>query len=119
MENYSSDSFIQSFIRFSCCYGYPKSLTSDEGSQIVKSFKSMEISYVDIKQKLSTNVAVDYTIVPVGGHNMNGKVERKIREIKSSIHKVFHNSGVIIVVFHLCNGRPLLQKYRIPSISYR
>ena len=97
MEDYSSSSFIQSFVRFSCYFGYPKSLISDEGSQIVKSFKSMELNYRDIKQKLHTRVAVEYNVVPVGGHNMSGKVERTIREIKRSIDKIVENNRYSVI----------------------
>ena len=39
MENYSTYSCVLSFIRFACCFGYPKMLLPDEGSQIVKGCK--------------------------------------------------------------------------------
>ena len=97
MESYSTTSFIQSFIRFSCCYGYPKILLSDEGSQLVKAFNTMELSYVDIKQKLYKDVSVEYELCPVGGHNMNGKVERKIKEIKSSLQKVLYGNRLSMI----------------------
>ena len=87
MENYSSSAFIQAFVRFSCLVGYPKLLLSDEGSQLVKAFQSMELNYIDINQQLNRDISVDYELCPVGGHNMNGRVERKIREIKTSLQK--------------------------------
>ena len=37
--------------------------------------------------KLHRNFNVDFQPCPVGGHNMHGRVERKIREIKSSLEK--------------------------------
>lgn len=92
MDSYSSTSFIQSFVRFSCNYGYPKALISDEGSQLVKAFNTMQLNYTDIKNKLYQNAYVDYELVPVGGHNMSGKVERKIKEVKSSLEKVLNDS---------------------------
>ena len=87
MENYSASAFIQAFIRFSCTYGYPKLLLSDEGSQLVKGFETMELNFENIKKKLYKDVSVTYEKCPVGGHNMNGKVERQIREIKVSLEK--------------------------------
>lgn len=86
MENYSSTAFLQAFVRFSCLYGYPNLLLSDEGSQLVKAFQSMELNYVDVQQKLHKN-QIKYELCPVGGHNMNGRVERKIKEIKTSLEK--------------------------------
>ena len=93
MEDYSSTAFIQAFIRFSCKYGYPKLMLSDEGSQLIKAFETMNLKFVDVQQKLFKDVAVEFKTCPVGGHNMNGKVERKIREIKISLEK------------HLCKNR--------------
>ena len=49
MEDYSTQSFIQSFIRFSCEVGYPKFILIDEGSQLVKRCGDMRLSYTDIK----------------------------------------------------------------------
>ena len=115
MENYSTSAFIQSFVRFSCTYGYPKKLLSDEGSQLVKAFKTMELNYLDIKNKLQREVQVDYQICPVGGHNVNGKVERKIREIKASLDKTVSKFKLLIIqwetvvaeIANSINNRPL------------
>ena len=35
-EDYSTSSFIQAFIRFSCKVGYPRKILPDAGSQLVK-----------------------------------------------------------------------------------
>ena len=45
MDDYSTDSFILAFIRFSCRYGYPRWVLPDEGSQLVKGCKDMEYSF--------------------------------------------------------------------------
>ena len=97
MENYSSSAFIQAFIRFSCIYGYPKRLMSDEGSQLVSAFESMQLNYTDIKKTLYCDMAVEFDVCPVGGHNMNGKVERKIREVKSSLNKSVSNRRMSVM----------------------
>ena len=67
--------------------GYPKLLLIDEGSQLVKGCESMVLSFADIKNQLHTSVGVQFEVCPVDGHNMHGKVERKIKEIKKSISK--------------------------------
>ena len=87
MENYTSFSFIQAFIRMSCEVGYPKILLIDSGSQVTSSCENMKINFQDVKSRIYQRVQVECDIVPVGGHNMNGKVERKIREVKKSIEK--------------------------------
>ena len=97
MDDYSVTSFIQSFIRFSCEAGYPKKLLSDEGSQLVKGCETMKLSFTDIKNQLHHQKAVEYEVCPVGGHNMHGKVERKIQQIKSSLDKRINNERLSIL----------------------
>ena len=97
MEDYSAPSFLQSFIRFSCEVGYPKILVSDEGSQLVKGYSDMRISFTDLKNKLNSLVSVEFDIVPIGGHNMTGKVERTVKEVKQSIEKSYQNQKLSIL----------------------
>ena len=52
MEDYTTESFILAFTRFTCKFGYPKKLTPNEGSQLVKGCKTMKLEYFDIKHKL-------------------------------------------------------------------
>ena len=97
MEDYSTQSFIQSFIRFSCEVGYPKFILIDEGSQLVKGCGDMRLSYTDIKNKLHKEKLVEFDTCPVGGHNVNGKVERRIRHIKESLEKNVQNERLSII----------------------
>ena len=85
MEDYNAASFMQSFIRFSCNVGVPKLLVSDTGSQLVKGYGDMRIDFTDLRNRLHREESVEFEIVPVGGHNMTGKVERVIKEVKASI----------------------------------
>ena len=85
MEDYSTDSVVLSFVRFSCRYGYPRYLMPDAGSQLLKSCEDMRYSFTDMKQRLSFEYDVDYSPCPVGSHYVHGKVERKIREVKKSV----------------------------------
>ena len=79
MEDYSTESFLLAFTRFSCRVGYPKLLLPDEGSQLVKGCKSMILSFIDLKY------GVGFETCPVGDHYMHGKVEQKIQQVKKSI----------------------------------
>ena len=70
---------------------------SDEASQLLKGFEEMRIDFLDLKNKLHVNKSVEFKTCPVGGHNMNGRVERKIREVKKSIEKSFCNQKLSIL----------------------
>ena len=97
MEDYSSMSFTQAFIRLSCVVGYPKLLLIDEGSQLKKGCETMRINFRDVQHRLNKNLQVEFETCPVGGHNFHGKVERKIRMIRESIEKTVHNERLSII----------------------
>lgn len=97
MENYTTDEFVMSFVRFSCRFGFPKMLLPDEASQLIKACNEMTISYSDVQNKLSTEYGVEFKTCPPGGHNVHGKVERKIQEIKRSINKVFFKVKLSVI----------------------
>ena len=97
MEDDSTPAFIQAFIRLACEVGYPKILLADRGSQLVKGCNTSRLQFQDIKFKLHKDVAVEVELCPVGGHNMNGKVERMIQEIKKSLEKDFHNRRLSVL----------------------
>lgn len=97
MDDYTTASFVQSFIRFSSRYGFPKKVFIDEGSQLVKGVKDMKLCYSDIKSKLHKERNVEFQTCPVGAHNMNGKVERKIKEINASLERSIQNERLSIL----------------------
>ena len=115
MDNYDSNSFILAFTCFSCEVGYPKILLLDEGSQLIKGCKNMKLNFQDIRHQPHVNVNVEFELCLVGGHNTNGKVERKIREIKGSIKKSFENERISLLqwetmvskIADTINGLPL------------
>ena len=49
MDDYSTTAFIQSFVLFLCDVGYPKFLSVDEGSKLVKGCESLKLIHTDIK----------------------------------------------------------------------
>ena len=96
MEDYSTTAFIQSFVRFSCEVGYPKFLSVDKGSQLVKGCESMKLTHTDIKYKLHKDLVVEFYTC-LGGHNYNGKDERRIRQIKESFEKNNQNERLSVL----------------------
>ena len=115
MDDYSSSAFIQAFTRFSTRYGFPKKVFCDEGSQLVKATKSVKLNYTDIKSRMFKERSVEFETCPVGGHNVNGKVERKIKHINLSLEKTFNNQRISILqwetlaatIANTCNNLPL------------
>ena len=97
MDNYSTDSFVLAFIRFSCRIGYPRVVLPDEGSQLMRGCKDMVYSFSDVKHKLSVEYGVEYSLCPVGAHYVHGKVERKIREIKKSMEINIENERLSVI----------------------
>ena len=97
MDDYTATSFILAFTRFSCDRGFPRKLLCDEGSQLVKGCKEMQINLRDIQTKMLKTHKVDFQVCPVQGHYMHGKVERKIREINASIEKIAHKDRLSLL----------------------
>ena len=125
MEDYSTDSFVQGFIRFSCRYGYPRYVLPDAGSQLVKGCEDSNYSFIDSKQRLSVEYGVDYSPCPVGAHYVHGRVERKIQEIKKSVQISAHNERLSIVqwdtlmaqISNSINNMPIGLKHRTSNLD--
>ena len=97
MEDYSTTSFLQSFTRFSCQVGYPWKLLIDEGGQLVKGCETMKLNFTDIAHQLHKDFNINFETCPVGGHNHHGRVERKIREVRSSLEKTLNKDRLSII----------------------
>ena len=95
-EDYTTTSFIQAFIRFSCKVGYPRKLLPDAGSQLISGCGNMTISFYDVHNKLS-ELGTDFEPCPVGAHYMHGKVERKIRDVRMLFSKHLQNHRLSII----------------------
>ena len=125
LEDYSTDAFVQGFIRFTCRVGYPRYLLPDPGSQLVKGCQDMSYSFVDTKQRLFNEDGVDYIPCPVGAHYMHGKVERKIREVRKSVQIVVQNERLSVVqwetvmaqIGNSINNLPIGLKNRISDLE--
>ena len=97
MEDYSTESFLLAFVRFSIRVGYPKFLLPDAGSQLIKGCNSMQMSFTDLQHKLHTEYGTQFETCPVGCHYMHGKVERKIQEVKKSLNESLSSKRLSII----------------------
>ena len=97
MDDYTTKAFIMSFTRFACEVGFPKLLLIDQGSQLIKGCKSMVLNFRDIRNRLYLDNNVQFEACPVSGHFMHGRVERKIKQIKSSLEKELHNEKLTML----------------------
>ena len=126
MEDYTTLSFIQAFIRFSSEVGYPKKLLIDEGSQLKKGCESMKLSFTDAQNQLHLDEHVEFQMCPVGGHNFHGKVERKIKSIRESIEKSMHNERLSVLqwetlaaqVSNSLNDMPIALTNAVTDLEY-
>ena len=50
MEDYSTIAFVQAFTQFACKVGYPQFMLINEGSQLVKVYVSMRLTFADIRK---------------------------------------------------------------------
>ena len=90
MEGYDTSQFLYAFSRFACELGFPKKLLVDEGSQIICGCENAVLNIVDIKGSLSREHGVEFRTCPVGGHNYNGKAERKVKTLKDVMIRTVH-----------------------------
>ena len=57
----------------------------------------MRLQFTDIKSKLKRDRKIVFQACPVGAHNVNGKVERKIKEVNASLSKNLQNDRLSIL----------------------
>ena len=59
----------------------------------------MNVNFLDIRHQLHVNVNVEFELCPVGGRNMNGRVEKKKkkREIKGTFTKSLENERISLL----------------------
>ena len=84
MQQYTTEAFLQAFTRFGARYCYPHKLFIDQGSQLMKAAKDMEICLVDAERELNVKyrTGIEYECCPAADHSAHGVVERSIKEVK-------------------------------------
>ena len=82
----------------STIFGYPKFLLPDEGSQLVKDCKTMQLTFTDMHHRLISEYGIQFKTYLVGGYNIHGKVvEKKIRQVQESVRKKLQQERLSII----------------------
>ena len=64
MQSYATDSFLSAYTRFVSKHGHPEKLLIDEGGQLLKASREMQISIADVLSTLESRyrVGVEYQV---------------------------------------------------------
>ena len=91
MQGYGTAAFLQAYTRFAYARGHPRKFFIDEGSQLIKACKRVELNILDLTHILNSQfkVGIEYTTGAVGGHHYQGVAERSIREIKKLFKLIY------------------------------
>ena len=104
METYSASSFVQAFTRFGSIRGYPAKLFIDQGSNLIKGIKDMDISVIDLCKQVNTKfrTSIEFQTCPAGMHQANGMIERQIKGIKEMFAATFEGLRFSILGLETC-----------------
>ena len=80
-------------------------LSSCYQTKLVKGCKNMQLSFLDIQFHLNIEYGVQFDTCPVGGHNIHGKVERRIRTVRESIEKKLQRHRLSILQWENLGGQ--------------
>ena len=69
----------------------------DKGSHLVCGCENVVLNMTNIQGTLSREYGVDFRTCPVGGHNFNGKAERKVRTVREILEKTVHLARLSIL----------------------
>ena len=122
LEDMSTKSFIQAFVRFSNINGVPKSLYSDNYTSFIAGGEILEdiMTSSEFTDKFSSH-SIKHKRIPVSAAWVGSTWERHIRTIKSCLHKVFGRAKTkyfdmitaMSDIQNVINSRPLT--YRVSS----
>ena len=57
----------------------------------------MRLDFQDLQFRLHKESCVELQLCPVGGHNMHGKVERRIRHVRESLAESVSNERLSVI----------------------
>jgi hypothetical protein len=87
MEDWSTSSVMQALERHACRYGFPSQLFVDSGSQL-KKLSSVSYSIADLSTLTRSKFHCELVVAPPKSHSSQGRVERRIGLIKTSLTKL-------------------------------
>ena len=87
---------LEALVRLGCEVGWPKMFFCDADSVFLKIMKEVEVELSDIQYNLYHEYGTIFEVCPVGGHERQGLVERRIQTVQKS----FKDLGLDTVRIH-------------------
>ena len=79
---------LEALVRLGCEATWPKLFYCDGDSAILKIMQEMEVDIRDMQYRLHTEYGAVFEVCPVGGHERQGLVERRIATVQSSLKEM-------------------------------
>lgn len=117
----SADSMILALRRLVARRGSPKTIFSDNGTNLVKANKDLREALQDLKEDdMATEtekMGIRWKFIPPGAPNMGGAWERLVRSIKTALAVTLHERHpkeetlhtLLLEAEHIVNSRPLIE----------
>ena len=101
MVGYDASSVCMAYTRFASRYGHPIRLYIDQGTQLVKAAKEMNIDVIDLFKNIEVKfeVGIEFQTGPVAAHHTQGQVERSIQEIKKLFFNTYKGVEIDIMAY--------------------
>ena len=79
---------LEALVRLGCEATWPKFFYCDADSAILKIMREMDVSLRNLQYELFSEHGATFEVCPVGGHERQGLVERRIRTVQSSLKEM-------------------------------
>ena len=103
LEDYSTPSFIQAFMRSSCQFGYQSKLLIDEGGQLVKGCQTMKFDLIISNNNCTEMLVWNFKHVLLGDTMCTDVSNEKL-----SLFGIHSTRTCIFTVYHTFNARQWL-----------
>ena len=88
VDKSDSRGILEALVRLGCEASWPKLFYCDADGAILKIMQEMEVDIRDIQYRLYTEHGAKFEVCPVGGHERQGLVERRIATVQSSLKEM-------------------------------
>ena len=97
-ESLATDAFLNCFSRFSNRRGFPRTVTSDNGTNLVGADNELREGWNNLKKGKAlhdlSNYGIEWKFIPPSSPHMNGAAERVVRSCKRALHAILHGQNV-------------------------
>ena len=87
LEKSDASGIVDALTRLSCEVGVPSFLLCDQGSNIMKALREVDVTMQNLQLQLYNEKGIQFDVCSVGGHNEHGLVERVIRSLQDSMEE--------------------------------